>query len=109
MDDLTEAWLDTELAGCALADDRLTRRLRKVLAQVGGAMGQSIPLACQDWANTKAAYRFFSNDRVSEADVLAGHFLSTRDRIAAHSNASTCATAHSRICCTTPSPARCWA
>ena len=47
-------------------------------------MGQSIPLACQDWANTKAAYRFFSNDRVSEADVLAGHFLSTRDRIAAH-------------------------
>ncbi len=23
----------------------------------------SIPLACQDWANTKAAYRFFSNDR----------------------------------------------
>ena len=84
MDDLTEAWLDTELAGCALADNRLTRRLRKVLAQIGGAMGQSIPLACQDWANTKAAYRFFSNDRVSEADVLAGHFLSTRDRLAAH-------------------------
>jgi len=25
-------------------------------------------------ANTKAAYRFFSNDRVSEADILAGHF-----------------------------------
>lgn len=47
-------------------------------------MGQSIPLACQDWANTKAAYRFFSNERVSEADILAGHFLSTRDRIAAH-------------------------
>jgi hypothetical protein len=47
-------------------------------------MGQSIPLACQDWANTKAAYRFFSNDRVSEADILAGHFLSTSDRIAAH-------------------------
>jgi hypothetical protein len=35
-------------------------------------MGQSIPLVCQDWANTKAAYRFFSNDRVSEADILAG-------------------------------------
>ena len=84
MDDLTEAWLDTELAGCALADDRLTRRLRKVLAQVGGAMGQSIPLACQDSANTKAAYRSFSNARVSEADILAGHFRSTRDRIAAH-------------------------
>jgi hypothetical protein len=45
-------------------------------------MGQSIPLVCQDWANTKAAYRFFSNDRVNEADILAGHFQSTRDRVA---------------------------
>jgi hypothetical protein len=45
-------------------------------------MGQSIPLVCQDWANTKAAYRFFSNDRVNEADILAGHFQSTRDRTA---------------------------
>jgi Transposase DNA-binding len=47
-------------------------------------MGQSIPLVCQDWANTKAAYRFFSNDRVSEEEILAGHFQSTRDRIAAN-------------------------
>jgi len=46
-------------------------------------MGRSIPLVCQDWANTKAAYRFLSNDRVSEADILAGHFQSTRDRTAA--------------------------
>src|SRR5260370_21885651 len=46
-------------------------------------MGQSIPLVCQDWGNTKAVYRFFSNDRVSEADILAGHFQSTRDRAAA--------------------------
>ena len=46
-------------------------------------MGQSIPLVCQDWANTKAAYRFFSNDRVSEADILGGHFQSTGDRAAA--------------------------
>ena len=46
-------------------------------------MGASIPLACQDWANTKAAYRFFSNDRVSEEEILAGHFQSTRSRFAA--------------------------
>ena len=32
-------------------------------------MGESIPLVCQDWANTKAAYRFFSNERVSEEDI----------------------------------------
>jgi hypothetical protein len=46
-------------------------------------MWQSIPLVCQDWANTSAAYRFFSNERVSEAENLAGYFQSTRDRAAA--------------------------
>jgi len=77
------AWLDGELAGCSLADERLTKRLRKVLGQLGSDMGQSIPLVCQDWANAKAAYRFFSNERISEADILAGHLQSTRDRTAA--------------------------
>jgi hypothetical protein len=84
MDAATNSWLDEELAGCNLGDERLNKRLRKLLAQVGGAMGRSIPVVCQDWANTKAAYRFFSNDRVNEADILAGHFLSTRDRMAHH-------------------------
>jgi hypothetical protein len=77
-----ECWVDRETAGCEFRDARLGDRLRKLLAQIGSAMGQSIPLVCQDWANTKAAYRFFSNDRVSEADILAGHFQSTRDRVA---------------------------
>jgi Transposase DNA-binding len=43
-------------------------------------MGRSIPLVCQDWANTKSAYHFFSNDRVSEEEILTGHFQSTKDR-----------------------------
>ncbi|MHA7066932.1 IS4 family transposase, partial [Azospirillum argentinense] len=38
-----------------------------------------------DWANTKAAYRFFANERVSDADILSGHFDSTRQRVAAAS------------------------
>jgi hypothetical protein len=80
MDGFTGSWLDEELTGCDLPDKRLSKRLRKLLAQVGGAMGQSIPFACQDWSNAKAAYRFLSNDRVSEADILAGHFESTRGR-----------------------------
>jgi Transposase DNA-binding len=80
MDEEADAWFDRELAGCSLADERLNKRLRKLVAQIGSAMGESIPLVCQDWANTKAAYRFFSNDRVSEADILAGHFQSTRER-----------------------------
>lgn len=54
-----------------------------LLGQLAQAPGQSIALVCQDWANTKAAYRFLSNLRVSEADILAGHFDATRERIAA--------------------------
>ena len=83
MDGSSGAWFDRELAGCSFADERLNKRLRKLLERMDGAMGASIPLACQDWANTKAAYRFFSNARISEAEILAGHFQSTRERFAA--------------------------
>jgi hypothetical protein len=41
-------------------------------------MGQTIPFACQDWASTKAAYRFLSNDRVSEYDILSGISMPVR-------------------------------
>ncbi len=34
-----------------------------------------------DWANTKAAYRFFSNPRIHEEQILRGHFQATGDRI----------------------------
>ena len=78
-----ESWIDREISGCEVRDARLGDRFRKLLMQIGSAMGQSIPLVCQDWANAKAAYRFFSNDRVSEADILAGHFQATRDRVIA--------------------------
>jgi hypothetical protein len=37
-------------------------------------------MVCQDRANTKGAYRFSSNERVSEEEILAGHFQSTRER-----------------------------
>ena len=83
MDGATSAWFDREIAGCSFADERLNKRLRNLLERMGDAIGASIPLACQDWANTKAAYRFFSNDRFNEAEILAGHFQSTQSRFAA--------------------------
>jgi hypothetical protein len=67
MDGATDAWFDREIAGCGFADARLSKRLRNLLGRMGDAMGASIPLACQDWANTKAAYRFFSNERTDPA------------------------------------------
>ena len=58
----------------------LGRRFADLLKQLGDGMGGSIPFACQDWANTKAAYRFFSNAKVEEGDILSGHFAATRAR-----------------------------
>src|SRR5271169_6528791 len=79
----TAAWIDQELAGCEFADVRLGKRFRTPVARLAEGVGESIPMACQDWAGTKAAYRFFANDRVSEAEILAGHFQATRDRFQA--------------------------
>jgi hypothetical protein len=79
----TPSWIESELAGCSFKDERLSKRFRTLLQQMGRSLGGSLPFACQDWANTKAAYRFLSNDRVTEADILAGHFRSTYERFAA--------------------------
>ena len=77
------SWIDAEVAGCALGDKRLCDRLRRLLHQLEGAIGAPLPLACQDWANTKAAYRFLSSERFGEDAVLAGHFQATASRFAA--------------------------
>ena len=77
------AALDKELAGCRFCDPRLGRRFQKLVGQLATRLGQTIPLACQDWTNTKAAYRFLSNGRVNETAILAGHFQATRERFAA--------------------------
>jgi hypothetical protein len=76
-------WVDRETVDGTFKDARLGRRFKSLLANISGASGASLPLACQDWANTKAAYRFFSNDRVCEADILSGHFQATAKRFAA--------------------------
>jgi hypothetical protein len=78
-----ETWLDREFSGCTFKDARLGKRFQKLLKQLSDSIGESIPLVCQDWANTKAAYRFFSNDRVSEREILDGHFQATCTRFSA--------------------------
>lgn len=79
------SWVDRELAGSTFRDKRLGDRLRTLMTQMAGAVGEPLPLACQDWASTKAAYRFLSNGAVSEVEILRGHFEATRDRVAATS------------------------
>jgi Transposase DNA-binding len=69
------AWSEQEWLGGQFGDVRLKKRSRTLLEQLSTGVGESIPLICQDWANTKTAYRFFSNERVSKVAMLAGHLL----------------------------------
>lgn len=73
-------WIDNEVVGCEFEDVRHGKRLRQLLEQLTHRVGATTPWACQDWANTKAAYRFFGNERISESNILAGHFVCTRER-----------------------------
>jgi hypothetical protein len=75
--------VDRELDGGDFPDRRLRTRLGKILGDLGRRIGGTLPAACQDWAATKAAYRFFSNLRVDEGVTLAGHLAATKARFAA--------------------------
>ena len=79
----TTGSIDEELAACPRPDQRLRQRLQQLLQQFSSGLGESIPFACQDWAHTKAAYRFFSHERVTEQDILEGHWQATQQRFAA--------------------------
>ncbi len=76
-------WLDHDIASCNFKDKRLKERFRKILEQIWNGIGKTIPFPCQDWANTKAAYRFLSNERASEKEILDGHFIATKERVTA--------------------------
>lgn len=60
------AWLVDELGGYRFFDVRLQRRMWELASQLWCHLGQSIPTACPDWANTRAAYRFLNNADVHE-------------------------------------------
>lgn len=75
------SWIAEELKECKFKDVRLNKRFQRLSESLYAGIGESIPYACQDWANTKAAYRFFSNNRINEEEILSGHFLSTKERV----------------------------
>jgi hypothetical protein len=62
----TKTRIERELVGSEFTDVRLNKRFRKLFHSSPRAPGESIPLVCQDLANTKAAYRFLSNHRMNE-------------------------------------------
>jgi hypothetical protein len=66
-------WAQRELATLCLGDQRVEKRLQKILTDFVAQPEASIPRASEDWAATKGAYRFFDNEAVAAPAVLAAH------------------------------------
>lgn len=78
-----DTWAWTEFGEANLGDARRTERLVSLATTLGAQPTASLPAACADWAELKAAYRFFDNAAVTPEAVLASHVAATRARLAA--------------------------
>jgi hypothetical protein len=74
-------WIIEEISTINLGDERLNKRCVKLLEKLGNQPSNSIPSACESWSETIAAYRFFANEQVTPAKILAPHKDSTLKRI----------------------------
>jgi len=70
-----------EFQSAEFGDERLTDRLMQVGDRLGRAPAESIPNACEDWASTKATYRFCDNECVDPNEILDAHKRAQRSRV----------------------------
>jgi Transposase DNA-binding len=77
-------WALEELGSVDLGDKRRTARLLTICGRLSEMPESSINQACGNWAETKAAYRFFSNDNVDVQTILAMHRAKTAERAGQH-------------------------
>jgi hypothetical protein len=78
-------WAVEEFAHIELNDARLNRRCQELAVALGQQPDAPINQACEDWADTKAAYRFFDNSKVTPAGIHAPHQQRTVARMSQHS------------------------
>lgn len=74
-------WATEEFSEVQLGDKRLDTRLIKLFDTLSEAPESPINQACEDWSETKAAYRFFQNDNVDVDKIMAAHRAKTAKRI----------------------------
>jgi transposase-like protein/transposase Tn5 family protein len=74
-------WAEHELRHADLPDARLNKRLARLVADLSARPAASVPEAAVDWAPTKAAYRFFDNDRVEADAIRRPHCRATLERL----------------------------
>lgn len=75
-------WVRKELQDADLGDQRLNRRLVKLVESFCSHPAASVPQACGSWAATKAAYRFWASKNVKSEKIRAAHQSSVVKRLA---------------------------
>ena len=83
-DEREASWAAEEFAQVSLGDKRLDARLITLCDRFSDAPESPINQACRDWAETKAAYRFFQNENVVVGEILAAHRCKTVERANRH-------------------------
>jgi len=78
------SWATEEFENANLGDKRLNRRLMKICDSFSESPESPISQACEDWAGSKAAYRFFKNDKVKESEISEAHYQKTIGRARKH-------------------------
>jgi hypothetical protein len=68
------SWDDDEFAEVNLGDKRLDSRWVKLCDSLSEAPESPINQACEDWSETKAAYRFFQNETVDVGQIMAANW-----------------------------------
>ena len=78
------SWAARETQTANLGDQRLNKRMTKLLDRALSQPTARIPVACRGWQETLAAYRFFDNPKVNAESVLSPHRAAMRERMAQH-------------------------
>lgn len=80
----SDSWATHEFSDIDFGDKRLNDRLVKLCESFSNAPECSINQACSGWAETKAAYRFFANEKTDYKEIIRAHSLKSSERIQAH-------------------------
>ena len=73
-------WAQNEFGFAQLGDRRRNQRLVNIAQHLAAHPGGTLPQAFPDWAELKAAYRFFDQAGVSFQQILSPHVERTRTR-----------------------------
>ena len=72
-------WAQMEFALVRLGDQRRTQRLVKIATRLAQSPGGTLPQAMPQWEELKAAYRFFSQPKVTFEDIQQPHWERTQE------------------------------